>query len=59
LLEGVSGYAVDMQKVIILPKLATKEIFFVRRLVGFNETFASLSESQIMLSFGMREYQGD
>ena len=34
-------YAVDMQKVIIIPKLTTKESFFVSRLVCFNETFAT------------------
>ncbi|CAH2010131.1 unnamed protein product [Acanthoscelides obtectus] len=35
-------YAVDMQKVLLLPKMSTKESFFVSRLVVFNETFASL-----------------
>ena len=30
-----------MQRVIILPKLTTKEHLFVSRLVTFNETFAS------------------
>ena len=33
-------YSVDMQKVIIIPKLTTKEHVFVSRLVCFNETFA-------------------
>ncbi|ESP02099.1 hypothetical protein LOTGIDRAFT_157248 [Lottia gigantea] len=37
-----SLFAVDMQKVILLPKLTTKEHFFISRLVVFNETFASL-----------------
>ena len=37
-------YAVDMQKVIMLPKMSIKEHFFVSRLTVFNETFASLSE---------------
>ncbi|CAH1977423.1 unnamed protein product, partial [Acanthoscelides obtectus] len=35
-------YAVDMQKVLLLPKMSTKESFFVSRLVVFNETFVSL-----------------
>ena len=34
-------YAVDMQKVIILPKLTTKEHIFTSRLVCFNETFCA------------------
>ena len=34
-------YAVDMQKVIILPKLTTKEHIFTSRLVCFNETFSA------------------
>ena len=37
-------YSVDMQKVLIIPKLTTKESFFTSRLVCFNETFASGSE---------------
>ena len=39
--EGVVCFAGDMQKVIVLPKLTTKEHFFVSRLVTFNQTFAS------------------
>ena len=35
-----NAYAVDMQKVILIPKLTTKESVFVSRLVCFNETFA-------------------
>ena len=35
-------YAVDMQRVILLPKLSTKESFFVSRLIVFNETFARM-----------------
>ena len=35
-----------MQRVILLPKLPTKEHFFISRLVVFNETFADLSNSQ-------------
>ena len=38
--SDVSQYSVDMQKVILLPKLTTKQHFFVSRLVVFNETFA-------------------
>ena len=30
-----------MQRIILLPKLTTKENLFVNRLVTFNETFAS------------------
>ena len=44
--DGVSVYAVDMQRVIMLPKLSTKESFFVSRLVVFNETFASISNDK-------------
>lgn len=46
---------VDMQKVISMPKLSTKDYFFSRKLVLFNETFAvpeALSETkntQLML----------
>ena len=39
-------FCVDMQKVIILPKLTTKESFFTSRLVCFNETFASGDEGK-------------
>ena len=41
--DNVVCYAADMQKVIVLPKLTTKEHVFVSRLVTFNETFASKS----------------
>ena len=34
-------FTADMQRVIVLPKLTTKEHLFVSRLVTFNETFAS------------------
>ena len=37
-------YATNMQKVILLPKMTTKEHFFVSRLVFFNQTFASLQK---------------
>ena len=39
-----SIFATDMQKIILLPKMTTKEHFFVSRLVVFNQTFASLQE---------------
>jgi hypothetical protein len=39
-------FAVDMQKVILLPKMTIKEHFFVSRLVVFNETFASISDQR-------------
>lgn len=39
---GFNVYAADMQKVIILPKLSTKESFFISRLIVFNETFARM-----------------
>jgi len=39
-------YAADMQKIILLPKLTTKQHFFVSRLVVFNETFACLNEGE-------------
>ena len=40
--NGFNVYAVDMQRVILLPKLSTKESFFVSRLIVFNETFARM-----------------
>ena len=39
--EEVVCFTADMQRVIVLPKLTTKEHLFVSRLVTFNETFAS------------------
>ena len=36
-------YTADLQKVLLLPILPTKECFFKSRLVCFNETFGSLS----------------
>ena len=39
----VASFTADMQKVIVLPKLTTKEHVFVSRLVAFNETFAARS----------------
>ena len=35
-------FAVDMQKILLLPVMRGKEYFFVSRLVCFNETFASI-----------------
>jgi len=40
--ESFRSFTADMQKVILLPKLTSKEHIFVSRLVVFNETFASL-----------------
>ena len=40
--NGFNVYAVDMHRVILLPKLSTKESFFVSRLIVFNETFAQM-----------------
>ncbi|XP_030757813.1 uncharacterized protein LOC115883597 [Sitophilus oryzae] len=37
-------YAVDMQKVIIIPKMTIKNSYFVSRLVIFHETFANLKK---------------
>ena len=39
--KEVVCFTADMQRVIVLPKLTTKEHLFVSRLVTFNETFAS------------------
>ena len=36
------SFTVDMQKVMLIPKLTSKEHVFITRLVVFNETFASL-----------------
>ena len=43
---NTSVFATDMQKIILLPKMTSKEHFFVSRLVVFNQTFASLNEEQ-------------
>ena len=37
----VTAFVTDMQRVLVLPKLTTKEHLFVSRLVTFNQTFAS------------------
>ena len=39
-MEKPNSYAVDMQKVMLIPKLTTKESFFVSRFVCFNKIFA-------------------
>ena len=46
-MQNDNSYSVDMQKVLILPKLTTKEHLFVSRLVCFNETFASSRRGHI------------
>ncbi|CAH2000887.1 unnamed protein product [Acanthoscelides obtectus] len=42
--RGIEIYTVDLQKVLLLPKMTTKESFFIPRLVTFNETFAPLNK---------------
>ena len=44
--EEVVCFTADMQRVIVLPKLTTKEHLFVSSLVTFNETFASKTPSK-------------
>lgn len=39
-------YTVDMQQVILLPKMELKQAFFTSRLVVFNETFAPLNNGE-------------
>lgn len=39
-------FTVDMQKVILMPKLSTKDYFFSSKLVLFNETFAAPGSNQ-------------
>ena len=41
--DDTDVFTVDMQKVILIPKLTTKEHFFTPRLIAYNETFARLS----------------
>ena len=41
--EDTDVFTVDMQKVILLPKLTTKETVFTSRVICYNETFARLS----------------
>ena len=43
--ESTAIFAVDMQKVLLLPVMHGKAYYFVSRLVCFNETFASLRNS--------------
>nr|CAI5865028.1 unnamed protein product [Callosobruchus analis] len=38
----VEVHIIDLQKVLLLPKVTTKDSFFISRLVTFSETFASL-----------------
>ena len=45
--EEVVCFTADMQRVIVLPKLTTKEHLFVSRLVTFNETFASKTPGKL------------
>lgn len=45
LTTATSIHAVDMQKVLLLPKMAIKEAFFVSRLIVFNETFCPINTS--------------
>lgn len=40
--DNVDLFAVDMQKILIIPKMAIKNSFLVSRLFCFNETFANL-----------------
>ena len=42
--SGSKIYTADMQKIILLPKLTSKQHFFVSRLVTFNETFACIND---------------
>ena len=42
--DGVVVLTADMQRVLVLSKLDTKDHLFVSRLVTFNETFASKSK---------------
>lgn len=42
---NVKVVSVDMQKVLLLPKLSIKEAFFSRKLVLFNETFCDVSKN--------------
>ncbi|CAH1108131.1 unnamed protein product [Psylliodes chrysocephalus] len=48
-------YAVDMQKVILIPKMPLKNIFFESRLVVFNETFACMGKNKIYAFYGMNQ----
>ena len=45
ILGGVLWFT-DMQGVLVLPKLTTKEHLFISRLVTFNEKFASKTPGQ-------------
>ena len=45
----VDIFTADMQKVILLSKMTTKEHFFISRLVVFNETFANVNGTNDMV----------
>ena len=42
-----TAFTADMQKVILIPKLTTKDHVFINRLVVFNETFACLNSNNV------------
>ena len=44
--NDVESYAVELQKVLLLPKLPNKQHHAVSRLVVFNETFASVDSKK-------------
>ena len=44
--DDVESYAVELQKVLLLPKLPNKQHHTVSRLVVFNETFASVDSKK-------------
>ena len=48
--DGTVTLTADMQRVLVLPKLETKEHLFVSRLVTFNETFASKTPGDLKIS---------
>ena len=45
--EGYTAFTADMQKVVLAPKLPSKEHVFISRLVIFNETFAALTPNEV------------
>lgn len=46
-------FTVDIQKVITMPKLGTKDFFFSRKLVLFNENFAELGKNKPAILYAM------
>ena len=46
--DNTSIFTVGMQKIVLFPKITLKELFFVSRLVVFNETFASVKEDGLL-----------